>query len=156
MFAAITGIIASRDRAESQYEYFTSARYPILVEEALGVGLPLPNRGSLWGSVVEDLSVALPSPVSADLQSVVAYQTYNSGLTESLSVALPTPVSANLQSVITYQTYNSGQTEDLSVALPTPVSATLPVVISYVTYNNAAAAENLSVGLPQVISGSLS
>ena len=147
------GIIASRNKVE--YEYFTSAQFPILVEEELAVGAPAPQRGALWSIPIEQLGIALPAPVGANLQVTVVYQTYSNWPTENLAIAVPVPVSANLQATIVYQTYNNWPTENVSVGVPTPISASLPTVVSYVNYNNALAVESLSIGIPQVISGTL-
>ncbi len=149
------GIIASRNKVE--YEYFTSAQFPILVEEALSVGNPVPGNGVLWGLPVEQLSVPLPQPISIALQATIVYQTYNNPLwTETVSVNLPQPISIALQATIVYQTYNNPLwTETVSVGVPSVQGASLQTVISYVSYNNSTAVESLSVGVPQLISGSL-
>jgi hypothetical protein len=156
MQAAIIGILASNDG--EVHEFFTSVLYPYEFTEGLGINLPGPLAGSLWGLEVEDAVIALPTIISGTLTETIVYKIYNEPtVIEDLSLGQPVLLAGTLAETIVYKTYNEPiAVEDLSVGLPTLVSGTLVTTISYVTFDPPlSATDELGVGLPTLLSGTL-
>lgn len=151
-FGAITGVLSSRNSEKS--EYYTSALYPLIVDENLAVGNPSPLYGSLWGTPADEMAIPNPTVMSGALTVEINYVTQNPTPDE---LAIPTPaiVSGSLVSTVNYVDVTPNYEE---LAMPTPVvmSGSLVTTVNFVDHNyNNGIAEDLAIPNPTVISGSL-
>lgn len=156
MQAALIGVIASN--GDEIHEFFTSVLYPYEFTESLGINLPGPLAGTLWGLEIEDARIALPTIISGTLTETIVYRVYNEPIaTEDLALGQPVLLAGTLAETIVYKTYNEPiAVEDLSVGVPTIVSGTLVTTINYVTFDPPlSAVDDLGVGLPTLLSGTL-
>ena len=101
MIGAITGILASRNAAN--YEYFTSALYPILVADDMAISTPVLQSGTLSTIVIiyneplaeETATISVPTLQSGELSIIVV--TYNEPLAEeTATISVPTLQSGTL------------------------------------------------------------
>ena len=154
MIGALTGVLASRNTA---HEYFTSALYPFVVDDSIGISSVLPRPSTLWENPNDDV-VFSAGLISGTLVETIVYRTYNEPLAvESVGFGLPVPQLGTLVETIAYKTYNESLAVDnVGFGLPTPLSGTLVETISYVNYNNADPnQERVAFNNPIIISGTL-
>jgi hypothetical protein len=130
--------------------FYTSALYPLLMEDELEVNNLQPQTAQLWKIDPEEMNVGL-NAVTGNLDVTIVYLSYQDGLPEELDVGL-TAVAGNLEVNINYISYQDGLPEELDVGL-TATAGNLEVVINYIQYQNYIP-EELDVGLT-AISGSL-
>lgn len=150
MFAAITGILASRNQ-EGASEFFTSALYPYLFEETLKVNSPAVQRSFLFDQIQDQMTIAAPAILGATLVDIV--KSYSNPV-ETLTVGSPLILSAQLQDTIVYKSYNGWPTEAITVNDPSILSMTMATTIAYATYNNWPT-EFITVAPPSILSATL-
>jgi hypothetical protein len=101
---------------------YTSALYPLLMEDELEVNNLQPQTAQLWKIDPEEMNVGL-SVQSANLDVTIVYLSYQDGLPEELDVGL-TATAGNLEVVINYLQYQNYIPEELDVGL-TAISGSL-------------------------------
>jgi len=153
MIGAITGVLASRSTA---YEYFTSALYPFVVDDALSVSAVAPQPSELWENPNDDISVSNIMIVVGTLNETIVYKTYNEPLyNDPIGVETPQVISGNLVETIIYKVYNEPlATEPIGIQLPDILSGNLVETIVYIVYNNGEI-EDIGIEQPIIVSGTL-
>ena len=150
-------------RLKRQYAYFTSILYPLLVDDAMHVGVVPLRSGSTQQITLDTLSAPVPNLQSGTLTASISFVIYTNWRDinpETLSAPVPHLQSGTLIVTITYNNYVNWRDinpETLSAPVPTLQSGTLVVTITFITYTNwrDVNPETLSVPVPTLRSGSL-
>lgn len=146
-FNAHVGVIASR---EHKPQFFTSAVYPLLVEEQYNLGTIAPNHGFAFPLTEEEYTVHNPSVISGVLTETIRYPSINATPDEFILSGF-SPVSGSLPVVIQYKSITT-PTEQYAMQSAQLISGTLTRVAIYYYHIGP---EEYKINSLSIISGTL-
>lgn len=150
MFAALTGILASRN---TEPEFFTSALYPLAVSDTLSITPGGVTAAQLWAMPVEQLNLSAPVLQAGTLVDTIIFRSYTAPIADRLAAAVPTIQTGTLVDTIIFRSYTAPIADRLSAAVPTIEAGTLVTTIAFQTYNSDVT--RLGIETPTIISGTL-